>query len=290
MANLPGQFACLVKEFEEDMHTSGYVVSVERDSELINRVISRFVDKSAGSGFNPFRDQFKTYSGPARESCYNKVGEYSFDATYLLNLIDCGGELAKIKLVETNHASCDLQRRVRHVKSNQVPKDRLKLKFEAVDTDELKNIEITVNGDEAIYKVGEGETSNYHIPNDKKLWETQFIVCSRNGQYFIRDMGFVHNSRVKLDQNCEVQIQKDSVVDLGKVVHYHFDKVVHEKIPDASPNPNFYVLRPELGNYDVVEDNLDLAEFRARHVWISSDEILDNIQKEIFKNTQERSG
>ena len=98
-------------------------------------------------------------------------------------------------------------------------------------------------------------------------------------------MGFVHNSRVKLDQNCEVQIQKDSVVDLGKVVHYHFDKVVHEKIPDATPNPNFYVLRPELGNYDVVEDNLDLAEFRARHVWISSDEILDNIQKEIFKNT-----
>jgi len=101
-------------------------------------------------------------------------------------------------------------------------------------------------------------------------------------------MGFVHNSRVKLDQQCEVQIQKDSVVDLGKVVHYHFDKVVHEKIPDATPSDRFFVLRPELGNYEVADDQ-DLAEVRARPVWISSDEIQDNIQKEIFIDTNERS-
>ena len=85
-----------------------------------------------------------------------------------------------------------------------IPEKRLKLKFEAVDTEELKGIEILVEGDKAIYKIGEGETSNYHIPNDKKLWETQFMVCSINGQFYLRDMGFVHNSRVKLDQKCEV--------------------------------------------------------------------------------------
>jgi len=59
-----------------------------------------------------------------------------------------------------------------HVRSDNIPEQRLILKFEAVDTDELKNIEIAVEGDRAIFKVGEGETSNYHIPNDKKLWET----------------------------------------------------------------------------------------------------------------------
>jgi hypothetical protein len=78
------------------------------------------------------------------------------------------------------------------------------LRFESVDTEELKDVEIVVEGDRAIYKIGEGETSHYHIPNDKKLWETQFMVCTIGGEYFLRDMGFVHKSRVKLDTRCEV--------------------------------------------------------------------------------------
>lgn len=90
------------------------------------------------------------------------------------------------------------------VKSDQLPSKRLKLKFESVDTEELKDVEIVVEGDRAIYKIGEGETSHYHIPNDKKLWETQFMVCTIGGEFFLRDMGFVHNSRIKLDTRCEV--------------------------------------------------------------------------------------
>lgn len=58
------------------------------------------------------------------------------------------------------------------IKSDTLPQKRLKLKFESVDTEELKDVEIVVEGDRAIYKIGEGETSHYHIPNDKKLWET----------------------------------------------------------------------------------------------------------------------
>jgi hypothetical protein len=46
------------------------------------------------------------------------------------------------------------------------------LKFEQVDTEELKDLEVIVEGDKAIFKIGEGETSHFHIPNDKKLWET----------------------------------------------------------------------------------------------------------------------
>jgi len=59
-----------------------------------------------------------------------------------------------------------------HIKALDIPQNRLKLKFESVDTEELKDVEIVVEGDRAIYKIGEGETSHYHIPNDKKLWET----------------------------------------------------------------------------------------------------------------------
>ena len=58
------------------------------------------------------------------------------------------------------------------IKALDIPQKRLRLVFESVDTEELKDIEITVEGDRAIYKIGEGETSHYHIPNDKKLWET----------------------------------------------------------------------------------------------------------------------
>jgi hypothetical protein len=165
-----------------------------------------------------------------------------------------------------------------HVKSDSVPDKRLVLRFEAVDTDELKNIEIAVEGDRAIFKIGEGETANYHIPNDKKLWETQFMVCCIDGQFYLRDMGFVHNSRVKLDNKVDVQIQKGSVVDLGKVVHYHFDKVVHAKQPSIVSNERFYVLRPER-EYEV--DPEDFPLIRARPVWVSADENEDNIQNEI---------
>jgi len=172
MANLHGHFASQIKEFEGDMHNCGYVISVEKDSDLINRVLSHFVDKAVGSGCNPLKDQFKPYSGPARDGIYNRVGNFNFDARYMLDLSDFGGNLGNLKLVETHHTSCDLQRRIMHVRAKKVPQDRLKLKFEAVDTEELKNIEITIDGDHAIYKIGEGETANYHIPNDKKLWET----------------------------------------------------------------------------------------------------------------------
>lgn len=85
-----------------------------------------------------------------------------------------------------------------------IPEKRLKLKFESVDTEELKNVEITFEGDRGIFKIGEGEANHYQIPNDKKLWETQFMIINIEGQYYIRDLGFVHTSRVKLDKRSEI--------------------------------------------------------------------------------------
>jgi hypothetical protein len=165
------------------------------------------------------------------------------------------------------------------LKPDVIPEKRLKLKFESVDTEELKNVEINFEGDRAIFKVGEGEANHYQIPNDKKLWETQFMIINVGGQYYIRDLGFVHTSRVKLDKRSEIQIQKGSIVDLGKVVHYHFDKAIHHAAPVQEPSDAFYQMRPSDNNYDV--DNEDFPHLRARPTWVSADENVDNIQNEI---------
>jgi len=61
------------------------------------------------------------------------------------------------------------------------------------------------------------------------------IVC-KNGKYYVRDLGVVHTSRIKIDKNTEVRIQQDMLVDLGKVVHYHFNKVTHKSEPTQEPH------------------------------------------------------
>jgi predicted component of type VI protein secretion system len=172
-----------------------------------------------------------------------------------------------------------LQKREMILKPQSIPEKKLMLKFESVDTEELKNVEITFEGDRAIFKIGEGEANHYQIPNDKKLWETQFMIISLNGQYYIRDLGFVHTSRIKLDKRSEVQIQKGSIVDLGKVVHYHFDKAIHHGVPTQEPSEAFYTMRPSDTNFDV--DTEDFPHLRARPTWVSADENVDNIQNEI---------
>ena len=165
------------------------------------------------------------------------------------------------------------------LKPQRIPEKKLKLKFESVDTEELKNVEITFEGDRAIFKIGEGEANHYQIPNDKKLWETQFMIVCHEGQYYIRDLGFVHTSRIKLDKRSEVQIQKGSIVDLGKVVHYHFDKAIHHAVPSQTPSDVYYVMHPSNNNFDV--DTEDFPHLRARPTWVSADENVDNIQNEI---------
>merc|ERR1719272_2503979 len=105
------------------------------------------------------------------------------------------------------------------------------------------------------------------------------MIISLGGQYYIRDLGFVHTSRIKLDKRSEVQIQKGSIVDLGKVVHYHFDKATHHGVPTQEPSEAFYTMRPSDTNFDV--DTEDFPHLRARPTWVSADENVDNIQNEI---------
>ena len=155
--------------------------------------------------------------------------------------------------------------------------------FEAVDTEELKNLNISVDGTQGVFKIGEGEGNHYQIPNDKKLWESQLMIVCKDGKYYIRDLGVVHTSRIKVYKLTEIQIQQDALIDLGKVVHYHFDKVTHQKEPSQQPSPAFYIMRPTADDYKVEEeDTQDPPTLRARPTWVSSDEDNNLIQKEII--------
>ena len=58
------------------------------------------------------------------------------------------------------------------------------------------------------------------------------MIVIKDGKYYIRDLGIVHNSRIKVDVNNSIQIQQDTIVELGKVVLYHFDKVTHIATPE----------------------------------------------------------
>lgn len=106
------------------------------------------------------------------------------------------------------------------------------------------------------------------------------LVC-KDGKYYVRDLGIVHTSRIKIDKNTEVRIQQDMLVDLGKVVHYHFNKVTHHNKPTLTPNQNFQVLFNN-ESYAVEETADDPPILRARPTWVSSDENKDLIQKEIL--------
>ena len=98
----------------------------------------------------------------------------------------------------------DLQRKPAKSVPNQPATHKLYLKFEAVDTEEIKGLGITFDGTEGIFKIGEGDTNHYQIPNDKKLWESQLMIVCKDGKYFVRDCGIVHTSRIKIDKNTEV--------------------------------------------------------------------------------------
>lgn len=54
-----------------------------------------------------------------------------------------------------------MQRMETNLRPEVLPEKSLKLTFESVDTEELKNVEILFEGDKAIYKVGEGEANHY---------------------------------------------------------------------------------------------------------------------------------
>jgi hypothetical protein len=292
-----GQGRVFAEEYDglvQQLEQRDYIVDLEKDSGLVMNCVNRLVQTATGQGgcgFSPLLHQMKLSSGPGSNqfvdvTTLEQYG-YKFKANRV-NFPEFAGDtspLGEMRLLRISGLEkCDLRRRVTNMKPAQVPQRRLVLRFEAVDTEELRDIEIKFDGDKAFYKVGEGETCHFHVPNDKKLWETQFLICQINGQYFIRDVGFVHCSRIKLDTRVEVQLQRGALVDLGKVVHYHFDKAIHRQMPDYQVSEGFFSLRKD-GDFEV--DSSDFAHLRARPTWVSAEEHIENIQNEINLNADD---
>ena len=59
------------------------------------------------------------------------------------------------------------------------------------------------------------------------------MILSRDGRFFIRDLGVVHTSRLKVTGQTALQLHQGSLIDLGKVVHYHVNKLTHELEPSG---------------------------------------------------------
>ena len=132
---------------------------------------------------------------------------------------------------------------------DKVTTQKLHLTFDAVDTWELSGTEIVIDGTQCIFKVGEGEVNHFIIPNAKKLCESQFEIICKGGEYFVRDLGIIHTSRVKVSANHSIQLRDDALVDIAKTVSYHFDRATHNLKPTQVPNSEFLVLWPTIQKF-----------------------------------------
>jgi len=281
-------YAAQLPSYQKAAIDADFVFSISEHAELIAILVQQVADASQAVGFNALRDQIKTYTEEYKQT--NLISGFAegfnLESVPRLSIFSDDKDLASIRLREFTPAELstptDLARRTFESLPNQAANHKLHLTFEAVDTDELKNLEISFDGSEGVFKVGEGEANHYQIPNDKKLWETQLMIVCKDGKYFIRDLGVVHTSRIKIDKSTEVQIQQDALVDFGKVVHYHFDKVSHMQKPTQKPSPGFYIMKPSSDDYKLEEEQCDPPTLRARPTWVSSDENKENIQKEII--------
>ena len=183
------------------------MMSLSENGEQIAILIQQAVDAGLTIGYNALRDQVKTYQSDFKvEGVIDGLGlpnGFKVDSSPNFQALSSDEGLKSLRLRELSQVELDipisLARRIFDSVPDKPATHKLNLKFEAVDTEELRNLEIQVDGNQGIFKIGEGEANHYQIPNDKKLWESQLMIVCRDGQYYIRDLGVVHTSRIKVD-------------------------------------------------------------------------------------------
>jgi hypothetical protein len=99
------------------------------------------------------------------------------------------------------------------------------------------------------------------------------MIISKDGRFYIRDLGVVHTSRLKVTGKTALQLHQGALIDLGKVVHYHVNKLTHEGTPKTQSREDFIVMRGSQGDYRVDDE----AILRARPAWVSADENRDMV-------------
>ena len=101
------------------------------------------------------------------------------------------------------------------------------------------------------------------------------MIVNINGQYFVRDLGFIHTTKIKVDLSNEIQIQQGTMLDIGKIVHYHVDKITYITRPTKKNGDIFHIMDEASQEYDI--DTEDFPQLRARPVWISPEVNADDI-------------
>ena len=111
--------------------------------------------------------QVKTYSGAYQGAPQIKQLPAGFEQTTEPNL-DCLHNdkfLGKLCLKEMTDAQKEIvstmQRRPFDCIPNKAATHKLNLQFEAVDTEEIKGLGITFDGNAGIFKIGEGDANHY---------------------------------------------------------------------------------------------------------------------------------
>ena len=191
-----------------------FVFSLSEHSEEITVLVQQVVDAGSRVGYNALQDQVKTYTDTFNLEAHRiqtlPAGLSASENPRLHQFMN-DRDLSTIRMRELSPGELeipvDLQRRTFDALPDRAASHKLHMKFEAVDTEELKNLEISVDGTQGIFKIGEGEANHYQIPNDKKLWESQLMIVCKDGKYYIRDLGVVHTSRIRVDMNTNIQIQ-----------------------------------------------------------------------------------
>ena len=93
------------------------------------------------------------------------MADFTIDSTPKLACFVTDKDLSSMRLRELTpgelEMKSDLQRRSFESIPNKAATHKLHLKFDAVDTEELKNLEISVDGTQGVYKIGEGEANHY---------------------------------------------------------------------------------------------------------------------------------
>lgn len=239
------------KDFESISFICHFLFSLDENLQLIQKIIADFTEYvNSSKGFCVLNQQL--VFSPGCESGYineiqqhqmqyrinSKLPDYLFHDQQFLQTI-C---LVSPQQIDIN-SPVVLTVTDMVIEADQIPDHSITLEFQSSDAEELKNFYFTFTGETATYKVGEGESNHFQLPNDKKLLGSQFILISKGGRYYLRDLGFVHQTRLKLDLNRHYQLHEDNVIDLGKIVHYHFDKLSHFDKPSQKPSPQFVVMR-----------------------------------------------
>mmetsp|Transcript_42764 Transcript_42764/g.30845 ORF Transcript_42764/g.30845 Transcript_42764/m.30845 type:complete len:299 (+) Transcript_42764:460-1356(+) len=166
-----------LSKYQQIAIESDFVMSIIDNASQICILIQQVCDAGQQQGFNALRDQIRTYSEtfPGSDLLETPIEGYKVDSVPKFDYFE-SADLKVMNLRELNQKEIsqesNLQRHIFETYPNQAATHKLHMKFESVDTEELKDLEISFDGNYGIFKVGEGEANHYQIPNDKKLWES----------------------------------------------------------------------------------------------------------------------